>query len=270
MNKAPNFFKYMGGKYKYTNHLIERFPEHQCYVEVFGGAGNVLIQKPPTKVEIFNDINSDIVNLFRVLRNDYDAFIAQIENVPYSREEYHAFKEQLKTETESIQRAVMWYAVACMSFAGKHGNSWGFGIVDSIATQFKNKVSRLHEIRDRLRSVQIENKDFEFILKHYDSKDTFFYLDPPYLPETRVSTNDYTHEMTYEDHEKLLDILKGIKGKVMLSGYPNVLYDTLQWNAYSFDTLAWSKGVTKVSKTRERAKRTEVIYMNYEHDNFLL
>ena len=231
---------------------------------MFGGAGNILIQKPPSRAEIFNDINSDIVNLFRVIRNDYDAFIEQIENIPYSREEYDAFVEQLETETEPLQRAVMWYAVANMEIRGMFRSTHNEGRV-SRAVTFKNKTDRLYEIRDRLRNVVIENKDFDFIFDMYNRDDTFFYLDPPYLPETRTKTNDYTHEMTYEDHEKLLDILKGIKGKVMLSGYPNELYDTLQWNTYSFDTLAHSS-IT----TQQKSKRTEVIYMNYEHDNLLL
>ena len=239
MNKPPNFFDYIGGKYKYTKHFIERFPEHNTYVEVFGGAGNVLIQKPPSRAEIFNDINSDIVNLFRFIRNDYDAFIAQIENVPCSREEFYCFQEQLKTETEPLQRAVMWYAVTNMSLRGMFRSTHNEGRV-SRAVTFKNKTDRLYEIRDRLRNVVIENKDFEYILDMYNRDDTFFYLDPPYLPETRTNTNYYTHEMTYEDHEKLLDILKGIKGKVMLSGYPSELYDTLQWNTHSFDTVAHS------------------------------
>lgn len=261
MTKHPNFFGYFGGKYYYAKHLIPMFPEHNCYVEVFGGAGNVLIQKPISKLEVFNDINSDIVNLFRVLRNDYDAFIAQIENIPYSREEYYYFRERLETETNELQRAVMWFCAANMSFSGVFGGGWGFSKTKNHANAFKNKAERLHEIRDRLRCVLIENEDFEFMLESYDTEDTFFYLDPPYVPETRKSSNVYAHEMSYEDHEKLIDILKNIKGKVMLSGYANDLYDTLGWKTDSFDTVAHSV-IGRTGETHPR--RTEVVWMNYE------
>ena len=265
MPTPPNLFGYIGGKYNYASKLIPLFPEHTRYVEVFGGAGNVLIQKPLFKAEVFNDINSDIVNLFRVLRTDYDAFIEKIENVPYSREEFFAFSERLKTETDALQRAVMWYAVANMNWrAGRFGTPTFKTAIPKMrrgpAFNFKNKTSRLHEIRDRLRDVIIENKDFASILDLYDSEDTFFYLDPPYLPETRKSTNDYQHEMSYEDHERLIDILKGIKGKAMLSGYSNELYEALEWTTYSFETVAYSALV----KNRKKPKRTEMVYMNYE------
>ena len=246
------------------------FPKHTCYVEVFGGAGNILLQKPTSKVEVFNDIDSDIYNLFRVLREDFDEFHRLVKYTPHSRETYDDFVKQLQTETDAVKRAAMWYSVACQSFSGIHGKSWSFTKQANKATQYKNKVDRLPEIVDRLREVNIENRDFEFILDAYDGKDTFFYLDPPYVLETRRD-GGYANEMTIEDHERLVGILLVVKGKVMLSGYQHAVYDALDgWNRHEIEVLAHSVGRTRVSGLQgegnltEKQKRTESVYMNYE------
>ena len=272
--KAPNFFSYFGGKYYLAPKLIPMFPQHDCYVEVFGGAGNVLIQKQPSKVEVFNDIDSDIFNLFRVLREDFDEFYRLIKYTPYSRETYFSYAEQLGTETDLVKRAAMWYCVTCQSFSGFHGKAWSFGVSKNRYRQFKNKIDRLPEIVDRLRDVQIENRDFEFILDTYDTPNTFFYLDPPYVPETRRD-GEYAKEMTTQDHENLIGILSDIEGKVMLSGYQNDLYDNLGWQRYDIETVSHSAAKTRKSglqgegKIKANQKRVESVYMNYENLNGL-
>ena len=256
--------------------LIPMFPKHTCYVEVFGGAGNILLQKPTSKVEVFNDIDSDIYNLFRVLREDFDEFHRLVKYTPYSRETYHDFVKQLETETDSVKRAAMWYSVACQSFSGIHGSSWGFGKIRSHAGNYKNKVDRLPEIVGRLREVNIENRDFKFILDAYDGTDTFFYLDPPYVLETRIA-GGYANEMTTQDHQRLVSILNGIKGKAMLSGYQHSVYDALDgWHRHEIETFAWSSGRTRVSglqgedTAKEKTKRTESVYTNFEQSQMSL
>ena len=263
-----NFFPYFGGKYRLAKKLIQMFPRHHCYVEVFGGAGNVLLQKPASKVEVFNDIDSDIYNLFRVLREDFDEFHRLVMLTLYCRKTFTDYRTQLETETDNVKRAARWYAMACQSFSGFHGESWSFSKRCNKSKQLKNKIDRLPEIIDRLREVQIENRDFKFILDSYDGTDTFFYLDPPYVPGTRRD-RVYAHEMTAEDHERLLDILKGVKGKVMLSGYPNAMYDSLGWHQHKIETVAHSAGTTRISGLQgqgnvlETQKRTESIWTNY-------
>ena len=265
------FFGYFGGKYKIASKLIPLFPKHECYCEVFGGAGNMLLQKPPSKVEVFNDINSDIYNLFRVLREDFDEFYRLVQLTPYSRETFYEYCAQLETETDLVKRAAMWYSVACMSFSGIHGNSWSFTKMRNLPNIFKNKIERLHEIVDRLRLVSIENRGFEFILDTYDGKDTFFYLDPPYVPDTRRG-GGYQNEMTIEDHENLVGILSDIKGKVMLSGYENPVYDALGWHRYEIETTASSAGRTRSSglqgdgNVSKQQKRVESVYINYKDE----
>lgn len=268
MNKL-NLFPYFGGKYKLASKLIAMFPEHHCYVDVFGGAGNVLIQKPPSKVEVFNDIDSDIVNLFRVLRTDFDRFHHLVKHIPFSREEYYAYKESMKNETDSVMRAAMWFAVTCQAFSGDKRGGWRFTKTNNEGRRFKNKVDRLHLVVDRLREVQVENREFEFILDAYDDVDTFFYLDPPYIPDTRRH-GGYKHEMTADAHERLVTILKGVQGKVLLSGYQHEIYDALDWQRFDIETTASSAGRTRTSglqgegNVKKKQKRVESVWWNYD------
>ena len=267
--KNRTFFGYFGGKFYLAKDLIPLFPEHLCYVEVFGGAANVLLQKLPSKVEVYNDLNSDIVNLFRQVRDNCDAFYEKVSLIPYSREERQAFHKALETDLDPLERAVAWYVCATQGFGG-HVNmdSWSFTIVRNRAKQLVDKVENLDRIMQRLRRVMIENRSFEFILQSYDSPDTFFYLDPPYLPETRRG-GEYGHEMTYEDHEYLLFLLRSIKGKFVLSRYPNELYDAEGWHTKEFEIVSRCAGTTRASglkgegKLLANQKRTEKIWCNF-------
>ena len=272
MGKKLSFFPYFGGKYYLAPKIISLFPTHGCYVEVFGGGGNVLFQKPPSKVEIFNDLNSDIYNLFKVLREQFDAFERELNFTPYSREIYDEYREQLKVETDSFRRAVMWYVIAVQSFGGKVGHGWGFSLVRDPASEFRSLKSKLLLVADRLLDVVLENRDFEYVLKHYDSENSFFYLDPPYVPDTRRGGR-YLEEMTLDDHERLVEMLKIVKGKVMLSGYKHSLYESLGWKRFDFETICQAVGRTTVSNLkgegtiRKNQKRVESVWINYEEPN---
>ena len=262
----PAFFPYFGGKYKIAKHIIAHMPDHHCYVEVFGGAANVLIQKPKSKVEVYNDVNSDIVNLFRMVRNHYSVFLHKVRHTPYSREVFNEYQERLKTETVPIERAYMWFCVQDFSFAGC-GRTFGTSIEKNQAQAFKNRVESLNIIVDRLREVQIENDTYDTILDRYDKANVLFYLDPPYLPSTRRS-GKYVHDMTEADHVRLIDRLQTIKGNVILSGYPNALYEKLGWRSITKEVDASSAARTKTSGLQGNGnaahqKRTEMLWMNF-------
>ena len=255
--KAPCFFSYFGGKYRLASKLIALFPSHHCYVDVFGGAGNLLIQKPPSPVEVFNDIHSDIVNLFYQLRENSDAFLHKASLVPHSREDVYRFRDKIKTETDPLNRAVMYWSILNQSFSGTP-RGWKFSKKMSIAKGLKRKTEKIYPLVDRLRDVSFENKDFAFILERYDAQDTFFYCDPPYLLEVREkSKNGYAAEMTTEDHHRLVDVLRDIQGKVMLSGYENNFYNELGWEKKTFETK-------QTADRHSRTRRTECVWMNYE------
>ena len=267
MKNKPVLLCYFGGKYRLAPKLIPLFPQHDCYVEVFGGAAHVLLQKTRSPVEVYNDIDSNIYTLFKVLRNEkaFEKFYEMCELTPYSREQHKACFDMLNSDKplSEVEQAWCFYTCINQGFGGKYGNAWGFSLKANRTTApFRNSINKLPLIVDRLRDVQVENRDFEFVLTTYDSDDTFFYLDPPYLPETRRG-DGYLNEMSYEDHERLIDILKNIQGKVMLSGYPNDLYGALGWETKTFDTVSCVANSRKFDKGN-KDPRIEQIWYNHD------
>lgn len=257
---------YFGGKFYLAPKLIPLFPDHHCYCEVFGGAAHVLLQKPRSKVEVYNDIDSNVYTLFKVLRNEkaFEKFCDMCQLTPYSREQKEECRKLLfgDTKLSEVEQAWCFYVIAQQGFGGViESTSWSFSIRENVSLTFRNKISNLPFIVDRLRDVQVENRDFAFVLETYDRPDTFFYLDPPYLPETRRD-GEYLNEMSYEDHERLVDILKSIKGKVMLSGYSNNLYDTLGWNTKTYDVVSRAAN-PRTFNNGKCDPRTEKIWYNF-------
>ena len=270
-------FKYFGGKNLLARKLVHLIPPHITYVEPFGGSAALLFAKQPSKVEIYNDIHSDLANFFRILKS-LEATQVLHENLSYtpvSREEYKEFLAYFKTLPDWIDtagdltRAYLWYYIQISSFAGAWGRAWGLSLVQNQAKTFVNTINRLPNLHQRFQHVVVENTDFERVLDNYDSADTFFYLDPPYVPSTRSdSTCNYKDELTDADHERLLEIITSaeFRGKVMLNGYHNPLYDEVlsAWNCIDFEGMPCpSFAKTKKHSTKETHKRTETIWVNY-------
>lgn len=255
--------------------LLPYIPEHTTYVEPFGGGASLLFAKEPSKVEVYNDLNSDLVNFFRVLRNR-DQFHRLWEKcclTPYSREEYYFCRETWQDCTDPIERAYRWYVIARMSFAGIFLNSWGFVIststrgMASSVNSWQQVLLRLPRTSQRLFRVQVENQPAMKIIQAYDTPDTFFYLDPPYVHDTRKSTR-YQHEMTDVQHEELVDVLLDIKGKVLLSGYPHPIYERLEkagWHRKDFSTFCISSNRKNMdTEALKNFARVETIWWNYQ------
>lgn len=277
MNKLKAPITYFGGKFYLAQEIIKLFPEHKTYCEVFAGSGQVLFAKQPSSIEIYNDLESKVVNFYRVLRDKdkYQELIRLLSLTPYSREEFYNCRDTLENEQDDIQKAWLFFITARQSFASKQ-DSWGFVVTDSNAnmasqvSKYLSSINLLPVIHKRLQRVQIENKDFKDIIKNYDTKDTLFYCDPPYLSEVRQTFNDYKHEMSYEDHVELIELLKNIEGKAILSGYDNELYNSLlecSWDKKEFDIML-SCEHTKDLVTRQR--RTETLWFNYQEPQLSL
>lgn len=268
---------YFGGKQLMAGKLLPLFPEHRTYVEVFGGAASLLFAKKPSPVEVYNDLDSDLVNFMRVLR-DRDGMFPDFYNraclSPYSRKEWLFCRDHLNDDPNPVERARRFFVLARFSFSGLVGNSFGIDITGSKrgmvqkASAYQGVLGILPRLSERLMSVLIENRDFRDIIRLYDTEQSFFYFDPPYLPETRRS-GAYKHEMTEQDHRELVDILKTIRGKVMLSGYPNDLYDSLGWNKREWLVTCHAAGRTGASnlqgigRVSELQKRTECAWLNF-------
>lgn len=226
--------RYHGGKFRLAPWIIERMPEHICYVEPFGGAAGVLLQKPRSYSEVYNDLDGEVVNLFRVLRDP--AMNQRLQDVclltPYSRNEFCAAQQQTDDPIERARRMVV---RACMGF----GSAAGIGGNSGFRSDSKRKYAtaahlwerfpgNLAAVCQRLQGVIIENKDALAIMRAHDTDTTLHYIDPPYVPETRVQGNRYyNHEMTVEGHEQLLTVAMTLSGMVMISGYESELYSDM-------------------------------------------
>lgn len=255
--------RYHGGKFRLAPWIIEQMPDHVCYVEPFGGAAGVLLQKPRSYSEVYNDLDGEVVNLFRVLRDPelnqrlQDACCL----TPYSRDEFCHAQEPA---TDQIERARRMVVRACMGFgsaAGIGGNS-GFRSDSkrkyaTAAQLWERYPANLAAVCKRLQGVIIENKDALAVMRAHDAETTLHYIDPPYVPETRVQGNRYyAHEMTVEGHEQLLAVARTMSGMVMISGYDSELYS---------DMLASWKKVTRTSRIsagRGTSVRTECLWLN--------
>lgn len=220
----------VGGKYRLADKIISLFPDHTLYVEVFGGAGHILFRKPPSKTEIYNDIDRNLVCFFSAVKDKTkcDALYEKLTATPYSRDVFNKCLHNLSLEVISnLERAYSFIVVNGQCFGGLM-ETWGVSLQDNkTALSFHNRKELLEGACERLREVQLECKDFRYILKRYDRPDTLFYLDPPYTPDTRSSRKLYDDEMTVTDHAELVDMLLCIKGKAILSGYDTPIYDRL-------------------------------------------
>jgi len=203
------FFPYIGGKFYLLEKLIPLIPEHTTYVEVFGGAGTILLNKPPSKVEVFNDIDGDLINLFMVVRDKPKEFIKKFKWLLYSRELNRKWSKEMET-TDPVERAVRFYYVLRSSFSGNWGAGWSF--TRNKPQCLFNSLKQIHLIAQRLKRVHIDHLDFRKCIKIWDSKNTFFYLDPPYYGKHR-----YRYNLTEEDHLALREILGKVKGKWLLT-----------------------------------------------------
>jgi DNA adenine methylase len=266
--------KWLGGKFKLTPKLLPLIPPHEVYVEPFGGAGSVLLAKVPSKIEVYNEIDGNAVNFFRVLQGpkQFKEFRRLVALTVYSRREYYAFRKAFREgmTDDPVVGAYQWYVLARQNFGGMVGHSWGFTVTESsrgmceATSSYLASVTNLPNMVKRLQGVQIENADYSHVMARFDSPETFFYCDPPYLPSTRRE-GKYTFEMSEKQHQELISFLLELKGKVMLSGYRNRLYERLEkagWKRKEFPHTLSLAGRTHQHKKID-VKRVESIWRNY-------
>jgi DNA adenine methylase len=255
--------RWHGGKWMIANWIISHLPQHTIYVEPFGGAASVLLKKPRAKSEIYNDLDDDVVNLFRVLRDPLTAqrLISMIRLTPWSRKEFFASYETSDDSIEQARRTIvrcfMGFGTTGMTkqgtgFRGRAERENSTGPLD-----FVNYPEHLHAAVTRLRGVIIESRPAVDLIKAQDSEETLFYCDPPYLRDTRTSYRSgrhYRHEMNDSDHRKLGQILKLVKGMVVISGYHSSLYDQ--------DLFRDWKCVERNATVDGGGKRIECLWLN--------
>jgi DNA adenine methylase len=240
--------KWHGGKHYLAKRIIELMPPHLHYVEPFFGGGAVLLAKDPSGIsEVANDLYGDLTNFWRVLQ-DSEAFrrlIRRLQATPFSAQEWRTSGKRLTGAPQSpldVDAAVAFFVRARQSrqglmrhFATLSRTRTRRGLNEQ-ASSWLTAVEGLPEIHARLSRVVILNDDATAVIRQQDGPNTLFYCDPPYLPSTRALPDAYAKEMTRAQHQELLEVLRECRGKVMISGYPNGLYDEVlpDWNRHDF------------------------------------
>jgi len=252
---------WLGGKSFLRYEIIKRIPEHTCYVEVFGGAGWVLFAKGPSNTEVYNDIDGELVNFFRVVKNCHRAFVQAFDWILISRRLFIDFIKTDPEDLDEIQRAVRFYYIVRASFGGK-GEHFGYSKYGRNRLSLENLYETITEIHKRLRRVYIEEGDFESVIKWYDGRETFFYLDPPYY-----QTAGYRHKMEFEDYRRLAEEIRKMEGKFLLT-----INDHKEMRELFRDFIIEEVEVpyTIAKKSESRKRYGELMIRNYEIEGMLL
>lgn len=249
--------RYHGGKWQLAQWIISFFPEHRTYVEPFGGAASVLLLKDRSHSEVYNDLDHEIVNLFKVMRDNGDQLQKLVRLTPFARDEFVQSYEPTADPIEQARRTIV------RSFMG-FSSSWrinatGFRYKSRLngtgpANDWKNYSLSIQKLIERLSGVVIENQDALKVIQSQQFEDTLYYVDPPYVFATRDSGSDYAFEYNDDQHRELAECLKSIQGMVFLSGYKSKLYEELYLEWHCVKKKAYADGARH---------RTECLWMNH-------
>ena len=259
--------RWLGGKFRLAPWIIANLPPHDIYVEPFGGGASVLLRKPRSYNETYNDLDGEVVNLFRVLRSaDAPELLRQLSLTPYSREEYEAARVLVDEPVERARRALVRSHLAHGTGGARIDRPTGFRTDGrsggtNVAGEWAALPCALEAIVARLQGVAIERKPAIELLRAFDDPKVLFYLDPPYLPATRSTKSrkpgeryhTYAVEMADADHDELLATAAASSAMIVLSGYPDPRYD----NALS----GWRRSAC-AARAHRNSPRTEVLWIN--------
>lgn len=256
--------RYHGAKFRLAPWIMSFFPSHRCYVEPFGGAAGVLLQKPRAYAEVYNDLDCEVVNFFRVLREQPQELIDRLQLTPYTRAEFDLAYEPTDCPIERARRTAV-RAQLGFGSAGATKGVTGFRIdtkrpYNTAQHLWVRYPEELLVVANRFHGVLIENSPALEVLQAHDDPETLHFVDPPYVFETRsernVAQGCYRHEMTNGQHIELLDALDKLQGMVVLCGYPNDLYRNRlpHWRMHSTSA--------RMSAHRGSGLRTECVWLN--------
>lgn len=261
-------FGWYGGKFSHLDWLLPLLPECHHYCEPFAGSGAILLNREPSPVETFNDLDGEVVNFFRVLRDDKKRLVEAIGLTPFSREEF-AIACEVNPGLSPLERARRFYVrarqvrtgLAQTASLGRWANckNTSRAGMSGVISRWLGAIEDLPAVAERLLRVQIENRPAIDAIRLYDSPGTLFYCDPPYVHSTRGDSNAYEFEMTDKQHEELAEVLNGVQGMVAFSNYQAEILDEF------FPAPKWHKTVTRertVHSTKD--KRVEILWTNYD------
>jgi DNA adenine methylase len=259
-------FGWYGGKFSHLDWLLPLLPDCHHYCEPFGGSAAVLLNRQPSPVETYNDIDGEVVTFFRVLRNQKQELVEAVALTPFSREEFLVALTTNGQKIPDLERARRFYVrarqtrtgLAQTSSLGRWANckNTSRAGMSGVVSRWVGGLGALSEIADRLLRVQIENRPAIDVIKLYDDPKTLFYIDPPYVHDSRGDSKAYGYEMTDIEHESLSAALRACKARVAVSGYRCRLMDRLygDWNRHDSP----EKHCHSVKQPR-----TEALWTNY-------
>lgn len=254
--------RYFGGKWAIAPWVLRHLPAHRIYVEPFGGAASILLRKPRSKVEVYNDLDEEIVGIFRAIQSpdSCTALMRRLHRMPYARAE---FERSFQATTDPIERAARAIARSFMSFHHEalfNSRNRSFASArhrlagsSSKANEWATYPRSLAAVCRRLRGVIIERRDALEVIRAQDTPETLFFVDPPYLPTTR-GHGHYRHDLADVEHVALLEQLREVQGMVVLAGYPSVLYDQALHDWHRVERQHHAAGSTR--------PRTEVLWIS--------
>lgn len=256
---------YYGGKQTLAPLIISLIPKHVLYAEPFTGGGAVFFMKSPSKVEVLNDTNGELMNFYRMMRDKFRSLQREIRKTPHSRDDHRKAGVIYNNPDlfDEVKRAWAVWVLCAQGFASKMDGPWGYDKTDNTTSKrIANKRDSFQsQYMDRMRLVQIEHADALYIIQSRDTKDSFFYCDPPYFNSNMGHYKGYTEA----DYEALLRLLSGIKGRFLLSSYPSEILNRYskknKWHSRQVE-----KYVTVNAKSGNPKKKTEVLTANYPID----
>ena len=254
-------FNYYGGKERMSTHILPLFPAHVRYVEPFLGGGSIFWAKTPSKSEVINDIDNKVVNFYEVLKTDWDLLEKKINNTLHSEYHYLLSKKILKEPmVDRIEYAWALWAACCLSFSHNIFGGFAFGNDGISSKNTRNTIKDFSMIyAKRLQNAEIFCRDAVDIIKLKDTHDTFFYIDPPYVSSDCGHYKGYTMEQFTE----LLDCISNIKGKFLLSSYPEkILMDYC--NKHGWIKKEITKIVSVSGKRKNTKYKIECLTYNYQ------
>ena len=243
----------VGGKSKLRKTIIEMIPEHTCYIELFFGAGWVYFGKENSKIEVINDIDKELINLFRTIKYHAPEVERLLEYEFSGRDIFDEYKNCTLEHMTEIHRAIRFLYLITQSFAGK-GNNYGYGTTTKPGQQIFYKET-LFELRNRLKNTYVENLSFEKVIDKYDREHSFFFCDPPY-----IETCGYGNKFGEEEHRLLANKLKEINGEFLLTINDHPLAREL-YKEFNIKEVEVNYSLSR--ETKARGKYKELIITNY-------
>ncbi|MDO9334510.1 MAG: DNA adenine methylase, partial [Dehalococcoidales bacterium] len=261
-------FGWYGGKFSHLDWLLRLLPNCHHYCEPFAGSAAVLLNREPSQIETYNDLDGEVVNFFRVLRDHKDRLVEAIGLTPFSREEFEQACT-LDPDLDAIERARRFFVrarqvrtgLAQKASLGRWANckQTSRAGMSGVVSRWLGSVEALPDIAERLLRVQIENRPAIEVIQLYDSPNTLFYCDPPYVHDTRGDCNAYSNEMTNDDHRELARVLNAVGGKVSISNYDCPLMDEIYPSPRWFKVLGPKKTIHSTKDVRR-----EILWTNYD------